>query len=427
MKIVQVPLSTIKTTNRQRKEMGDIKELAGSIKKLGLLQPLILEDNNELRAGERRLLALKSLKEETAPCIYFNQLTEIERLEIELDENSKRLDFTWQEEVELRARLHDLYKKENPDWSEEKTATKLGIASQTINTDLLLAREIKKNPDLVEVKNKSDARRKARRIQERELRSLLLTISDDTKHALESSTDALCYKKHDVELFNIDCMKGITKLKDESIDLIITDFPFGINLDKNFDFNKSWDVIYSDTSTNLLDKLVPFLCKEFARVLKEGHHFYVFFPSLFHEEFRQHLSQHLNLYPFPLIWNKRVGGTSFAPYSRYTPNYEPIWYGWKGKVPLKLTKPGYCVLNFDNLSGGSKEHPAEKPLDLISYLISQSSLEEETVLDCFSGSASTLLSCIRMGRKGIAFELERRWYELGIERINNIKINKEGI
>ena len=75
------------------------------------------------------------------------------------------------------------------------------------------------------------------------------------------------------------------------------------------------------------------------------------------------------------------------------------------------------MLNFENKIS-DKTHPAEKPVSLITYLVEQSSIEGETILDCFSGSGVTMAVSKRLNRKGIAFELSTRWFELGIERIS---------
>lgn len=55
------------------------------------------------------------------------------------------------------------------------------------------------------------------------------------------------------------------------------------------------------------------------------------------------------------------------------------------------------------------KHPAEKPLDLIELIISTSSYKNDVVLDCFSGSGSTLVVAQKMGRKSIGIEIEEKW------------------
>lgn len=65
-------------------------------------------------------------------------------------------------------------------------------------------------------------------------------------------------------------------------------------------------------------------------------------------------------------------------------------------------------------------HPTQKPIKLISRLISASSNENDIVLDPFSGCGSTQLSCIQLNRHYVGIELEPKYYNIALERINNI-------
>ena len=314
---------------------------------------------------------------------------------MELEENVKRKNLTWPEELSLIEEITRLKKEKNPKWTAKDSRDFIGDgkSEQQFYRDIYLAKAIKKNPSLAKEKDKANAFRKAQRIDEKEVRKMLV----------EAGAVKEVDKDNPVKILHMDCLDGIKGLADESIDLIITDFPFGVDLDKNYDFQKSWDEVYDDDTNDLLTKLLPELAIEYARVMKEGAHAYIFYPSKFHTEFRNELEKNLNIDPIPLIWNKMVGGTSFAPYSRYAPNYEPIFFCWKGNA-RKFAKPGFSVLNYEN-KVRDKTHPAEKPTSLIKYLIEQSSIEGEMVMDTFSGSGVTMSVAKEMGRKGIAFEL----------------------
>ena len=87
--------------NRTRKEMGDIKALAASIKHLGLLHPIVIDAENHLIAGQCRLVACQSLGWKTVP-VHVVPLTDI--LRGELDENTLRQDF-------LPSEMHAIAKK----------------------------------------------------------------------------------------------------------------------------------------------------------------------------------------------------------------------------------------------------------------------------------------------------------------------------
>lgn len=94
MKITTLPINEIVVGQRRREEFGDIEGLTSSIAKFGLFHPIVVDDKNNLVAGERRLIACKSLDHYEIPCRLYAELTDEERSEIELDENLKRKDLT---------------------------------------------------------------------------------------------------------------------------------------------------------------------------------------------------------------------------------------------------------------------------------------------------------------------------------------------
>ena len=419
MKIELIPIDSILVEDRGRIEFGAVGELAESIRTKGLLHPLIIDENNRLIAGERRLRALTLLKHTLVPVQRFNELDELTKVEIELEENTRRKNLSWQEESSLIAKSVGLRRLNDPSYTLDNDPLLDKMKESTLKENLFLSRMMERHPEIINEKDKKNAVRKAKRLQEKELRTLIVKASGNSTPETNSDVGIPTFSTNGVMLVNQDCLEGIRSLPSDSIDLILTDFPFGVDLGNNTEFNKHWEEIYSDSTQHLLTKLLPELCIEFHRVLKDGAHFYIFYPSMFHVEFFAEFTKLLKVQRIPLIWNKRTGGNSFAPYTYYAPNYEPILYGWKGSTPRKLHAPGYCVLNFDSIHGSSKTHPAEKPLELMNYLIQQSTIEGETVLETFSGSGVVAESCVRMDRKCIAYELSPQWYELAVERIMN--------
>lgn len=77
-----------------------------------------------------------------------------------------------------------------------------------------------------------------------------------------------------------------------------------------------------------------------------------------------------------------------------------------------------------NVRQRKDKHPAEKPLDLLEQIVLTSSYEDDIVLDCFSGSASTLHASIKNKRKAIGIEIEESWLELSSERLANVLTDK---
>jgi len=91
---MRVRISEIRVKNRVRKHTGDISSLRESMKKVGLLQPVLIDVNNHLLAGYRRLQAARELGWDTIEVKLVEVRNKKERLAIEVDENITRKDFT---------------------------------------------------------------------------------------------------------------------------------------------------------------------------------------------------------------------------------------------------------------------------------------------------------------------------------------------
>ncbi len=90
---MQMRVDEIIVRKRIRRDLGDLEELAESIDKHGLLNPIIVNNKKVLLAGERRLESVKMLGWETVPVRILENPSRIEALEIEIDENIHRKPF----------------------------------------------------------------------------------------------------------------------------------------------------------------------------------------------------------------------------------------------------------------------------------------------------------------------------------------------
>jgi ParB family chromosome partitioning protein len=150
---MKIPIKNVVVDpNRQRKDMGDLVELANSLKDIGLIQPIVLEDTtNLLLVGERRLRAAQYLGWDEIDFVTKSGLTPAQKKRAELEENTHRKDITWQERCLALAELHDLYRMDahasGHEWYDKHTAGLTGFSAGTIYYNLKLASEIKKDPD----------------------------------------------------------------------------------------------------------------------------------------------------------------------------------------------------------------------------------------------------------------------------------------
>lgn len=104
-----VKVADIKIKKRVRKDLGDLSALKDSLRTYGLLNPITLNSNYELVAGERRLRAAQELGWERINATVLDSTTDkIQQLEMELEENNQRKEFTDDELLEGYKRLNRL-------------------------------------------------------------------------------------------------------------------------------------------------------------------------------------------------------------------------------------------------------------------------------------------------------------------------------
>jgi len=108
---MQVLVKDIVVRKRIRKDMGDIANLAESLKRHGQISPIVITRKNVLIAGGRRLEAAKSLGWRTINAVILENSTELSRLELEIEENTQRRDFSMEE---LSDATKKLYRLQNP-------------------------------------------------------------------------------------------------------------------------------------------------------------------------------------------------------------------------------------------------------------------------------------------------------------------------
>ena len=249
-------------------------------------------------------------------------------------------------------------------------------------------------------------------------------------------------------IYNEDCLEGMKRIPDGSVDMILCDLPYGTTACK-------WDIV------------IPFepLWKQYERIIKDNGAILLFGQEPF---MSQLISSNIYKFKYKWIWHK-TKATGF-PMANYRPlkSYEeialftdaPCTYtknGNKGvynpqglKECNRIKKRGSSthlttssnggdmeseyVVKFENypqdiisFSNGKKKniHPCEKPVALFEYLIKTYTNEGETVLDSCIGSGTTAVAAINTNRNFIGFELDKHYCEIANERIRKALAEKE--
>ncbi len=295
-------------------------------------------------------------------------------------------------------------------------------------------------------------------------------------------------KKYLNTITNGDCIEHLKNIEHESIDLFLSDIPYGINLDE-------WDVLHKNTNSALLGespaqkgktgfkrrgkpingwssadrnsgKEYQEWCESWASlvfpIMKEGASVFVFGA-------RRTLHRAINafedngfLLKDVLAWKKpsahhRAQRLSGILEKRGLENEAEKWKGWRlGNLapiyepiawffkPYKITitdnilknnvgalNIAECKINgtsptnllefgFESVYDENKFHEAQKPVALLEFLITLTTIENQIVLDPFMGSGTTAVAAKKLKRNFIGFEIDKKYTLLANQRIENV-------
>jgi DNA modification methylase len=234
----KIPRSSIVIPERFRQAYNGIEELAASIKAYGLIQPVILTQDNILVAGGRRMRACDFLGLQEIDVCYRETMDEEERLILEAEENFNREDFTWIEKIYLIEKVHAVHKKKSAlsgnSWGQKQTAACFGMASAvSVNYSLELAKYLhaeegkpKEEQPFHQCTSMMDAYRLRMKLEEDALMALNAqsTLSKRIDQRLEQPICYICngISKHDETGAMIECpncgLSGYEPKSDSSIE-----------------------------------------------------------------------------------------------------------------------------------------------------------------------------------------------------------------
>lgn len=226
-------------------------------------------------------------------------------------------------------------------------------------------------------------------------------------------------------IYNEECLQGMTRIPDKSIDMILCDLPYGTTACK-------WDSV------------IPFepLWEQYERVIKDNGAIVLTASQPFTTVLA---SSNLRLFRYAWVWEKEQGVNflmakkqplkvheDILVFYKKQPTYNPQmtkgkpYISGKGdsgdvtgrvkKIQTKNEGTRYprSVIKFNREVG---LHPTQKPVALFEYMIKTYTNVGEIVLDNCMGSGTTAIACLNTGRKYIGFELDKTYYEMSLERI----------
>ena len=394
---MKVPIDQIQISGRYRKNLGDLAPLVSSVQAIGLLQPVVVDSENRLIAGQRRIEAAKMLGWTEIEAVVAADLNDALRLLVaQRDENTCRKDFTPSEAVALGTDLETEERKAAkvrkhtrgsrggklpPPKTRDRVATAVGMRAKTYEKAKAVVAAAQEDPErfgpLVE---EMDDTGKVDRAYSKVRRA---------KRAAEERANA----ERPAEEWVLTAAQDVVPCA-----ALITDPPYGI-LDEPWEperlesFTREWCSRWSACGA---DTILIFWSQ---RHLWPGREW--FDQALTGYEFQQLLVWH---YP-----------NNKSPQSRrgFKQTWEPIFFyrrkGSPRQVRLSDEHWGDEFHDFDchvaavpqsNFGGADmKQHPAQKPVEVMRWLINAVTRSGELVCDPFAGSGTTGIAALQLGRR----------------------------
>jgi DNA modification methylase len=234
-------------------------------------------------------------------------------------------------------------------------------------------------------------------------------------------------------VYNEDCLEGMNRIEDKSIDMILCDLPYGTTKCK-------WDTI------------IPFepLWKQYNRIIKDNGAIVLTGSQPFTSKL---ILSNIDNFRYEIIWEKeqitnfvhirkQIGKIheNICVFYKKQPTYNPqmrqgllIKYSGSinninshnnitsGKRKIEKTDKRFPISIIKIQREKTKMHPTQKPVELFEYLIKTYTNEGDIVLDNCMGSGTTAIACMNTNRNFIGFEIDKRYYDIILERIKNHK------
>ena len=237
-----------------------------------------------------------------------------------------------------------------------------------------------------------------------------------------------------VQLYQGDCLEEMKNIPDKSIDMILCDLPYGTTRNK-------WDTVID----------LDLLWIEYERIIKDNGAIVLFAQVPFNIILGY---SNLKLLKYEWIWEKEQGTghlnakkmplkshENIMVFYKKLPTYNPQMVGNevrtvkrsgnKSKTTnygdfIEIKESTYIgrypkdIIKFNKDKG---YHPTQKPVALLEYLIKTYTNEGEMVLDNCMGSGSTGVACVNTGRKFIGIEIDKKYFDISKQRIEEAKNN----
>jgi len=462
MKPALIPVAAVVVGERYRKDYGDVTELAESIREVGLIQPIVIDENRNLIAGGRRFAAMTTiLKWTEVPCVLAEtQNSELKLRRMELEENVKRKEMSWKERVVAIANIHRLYQEqaiaESGDiWSMKATGKLLGISVGNVQYCVVLAKmladpnhPVQKAESLTDalkvlIQLKEDAAKREEAEIIGQVTGVIPThLASDVRTPLPEavqknvklSLDAIAEGKPADSLqekltlpvstmfHHKNCIDFMSSLSEPEFDHIITDPPYAIDMSNLAQQNTGMSDISRieathDVKQNL--ELFTLMWPLFYKSLRPGGYCIVWIDQmLWQTHYDLAVSAGFKVQRWPLVWVKTHRCMNQAAQFNFTKATEIAIVCRKGESTLVAPQPVNYWIGGNDASKDS--HPFAKPASLWQWCANAVAIKGQKVFDPFMGVGSCPSALAAIGLNPHGCEVDKDHYSRALVNFRDV-------
>ncbi|MCC8195586.1 MAG: site-specific DNA-methyltransferase [Ruminococcus sp.] len=376
MQLVPIAKLVPYVNNARTHSPEQINKLRSSLREFGFINPVIIDRDYGVIAGHGRIHAAKEEGINEVPCVFADHLTEAQKKAYIIADNRMAMDAGWDEEllrIEIEALQGEDFDVSLTGFDEKEIATLFDDGSKVKEDDFDVDAELE-------------------------------------KPAFSKAGDIWVLGRHRIvcgDSTNPDTFVAL--MGGVKANLVITDPPYNVNYEGTAGKLKNDNM--ADTA------FYEFLLSAFKNteaVMAEDASIYVFHADTEGLNFRRAFADAGFYLSGCCIWKKESLVLGRSPYQW---QHEPVLYGWKkrGKHQWYTGRKETTVWEFDKPKK-SGDHPTMKPIPLLAYPITNSSMSNSVVLDPFRGSGSTLIACEQTDRVCCTIELDEKFCDVIVNR-----------
>lgn len=448
--IKELPLDSIQVSDRIRIDKGDLLDLSQSLEREGQLMPILVDENYRLIAGERRLLAAQELEWETLHARIIPGLSPDASMMIEWIENAARKQFSWQEELEAKARLHRYYTASTDQWGYRDTARKLQVSLGGLSTDLELAKAMEQIPELKQYQTKGKAREAYKKLQSQ---AQAITAMDNLSPEEQSTLKNMMHRheehkdeyiadtrrarsgfEHELEqvgkirdrsedetesnelpshlpkfIYEICSFESVLdRLPVETVGFTEIDPPYAIDFNSVYGRLQNIDSTEVDWTIEEFHSNMDYLLRHLYDKLMDTS-WILCWTGAEHETFLQELALDAGYgIQSAGIWVKPSGGCN-SPATTMIHNYEKFLLFRKGQATFNVPSMQAAV-SFNPVPSGQRFHQWQKPIEMYRHFFRALARPGSLFFSPFAGSGMSMIVSTFFGMTPVGCDKSRKYF-----------------